>query len=169
MKIHTIHDKAEEKILRTKTSPFDFSKFTKAEIRELVKTMRLMMIEAQGIGLAANQIGLNISVFVARQENKFYAVFNPVITERSGEKLMLEEGCLSIPGLYGTVERYEKVVLEGFDQNNKKIKIKAWGLLAHIFQHETDHLNGKLYTDTAKRTYPVEESPRSKQRGTAKS
>ncbi len=164
MNIYTINNKTEEKFLRTKTAPFDFSKFSKTEIRELVKTMRLIMIDARGIGLAANQIGLNSSVFVARNENKFYAIFNPVITQRDGETPLLEEGCLSVPGLYGQVQRYEKVILEGQLQNGKKTKIKAWGLLAHIFQHETDHLNGKLYIDKAKKTYPTAESERLKQK-----
>ena len=164
MTIHTVNNKIEEKVLRTKTKPFDFSKFSKKETRELVKTMRQTMIAAQGIGLAANQIGLDISVFVARQEDKFYAIFNPIITHSISETVLLEEGCLSVPGLYGTVNRNEKIVLEGQDQNGKKIKIKAWGLLAHIFQHETDHLNGKLYIDKATRTYTRAESERLKNR-----
>jgi len=150
MKIHTIHNKLEEKILRTPCAPFDFKKFSKEEIRELIKAMRLMMIEANGIGLAANQIGLNISVFVARNDDKFYAIFNPRLTDQGEEKFLLEEGCLSVPGTYGTVERFDKVVLEGQDKNGKKIKIKAWGLLAHIFQHEVGHLQGQLYIDIAK-------------------
>lgn len=164
MKLHTIHEKVEEKILRNKAVPFDFTKFSQQEIRSLVKEMRVKMIEWHGIGLAANQIGLNSSVFVARNEDKFYAVFNPKITQQGGDKLLLEEGCLSVPGLYGTVPRFEKVVLEGQDQNGKKIKIKAWGLLAHIFQHETDHLSGKLYIDTATRTYTIAESDRLKEK-----
>lgn len=155
MKLHTIEDKIDEKILHGKAVPFDFSKYNKPEIRQLIKEMRQNMIAWNGVGLAANQVGLNIALFVARNENKFYAIFNPEITARSGEKLLLEEGCLSVPGLYGMTPRYEKVTLEGQDQNGKKVKIKAWGLLAHVFQHETDHLAGKLYIDTATKTYAV--------------
>jgi len=162
MNLHTIENKAEEKILRRKAVPFDFSKFTKPEIRSLIKEMRLKMIEWHGIGLAANQIGMNVAVFVARSDDKFYAIFNPKITQTSEEKILLEEGCLSVPGLYGQVPRYEKLTLECQDQNGKKKKIKAWGLLAHVFQHETDHLNGKLYIDTAARTYAAAESDRLK-------
>lgn len=164
MKLHTIENKPEQKILRTKAVPFDFKKFSKPEIRSLIKEMRLKMIEWHGIGLAANQIGMNVSLFVARNDDKFYAIFNPEITDRSGEQVLLEEGCLSVPGVYGTTPRYEKVTLQGQDQNGKKIKIKAWGLLAHIFQHETDHLAGKLYIDTATRTYSVAESDRLKEK-----
>lgn len=165
-KVLTINKKDEEKILRRKTACFDFSKFTKKAINELIKKMRETMIAADGIGLAANQIGLNFSVFVAqiqkrdrhgnprslsKDESKFYAIFNPEIIKASKEKISLEEGCLSVPGgFYGDVERHEKITLVGYDKNGKKIKIKAWGLLAEVFQHEVDHLNGKLYIDKTK-------------------
>jgi peptide deformylase len=108
------------------------------------------MIAAEGIGLSANQIGLNTRVFVARVENKFYAVFNPEIIQESKEKNKMDEGCLSIPGVYGLVERPAKVTLKGYDANGRPIKIKAWGLLARVFQHEVDHLNGNLFIDKAK-------------------
>jgi len=165
-KIWKISDKEEEKFLRRKTAAFDFSKFTKKEISELVKKMKEEMIKADGIGLSANQIGLDMSLFVAqvpkieeRGENfvitgqKFYAVFNPKITKESKEKSPMEEGCLSVPGgISGEVERPEKITLEGQDKNGKKIKIKAWGLLARVFQHEVDHLNGMLFIDRCKKT-----------------
>ncbi len=150
MTIQTISNKSEEKILRTQCAAFDFEKFSKKEVKELVTTMREIMVTAHGIGLAANQIGLNTSVFVAKPpEGKFYAIFNPEIIKTSGEVVPLEEGCLSVPGQYGMVPRFEKLMLKGQDQNGRKIKIKATGLLAHIFQHETDHLNGILYIDKA--------------------
>jgi len=155
MNIVTIAIKKNEKFLRTPTVHFDFSKYSKKEVRELVKTMRQAMQEAEGIGLSANQIGMNIKVFVAKVENKFYAVFNPELTQLSKEKISLDEGCLSIPGLYGAVERPERVVLKGLDQNGKSLKIKAWGLLARVFQHEVDHLSGKLFIDKAKQVERV--------------
>lgn len=148
MHIHTVHKKEEEKILRLKTKPFNFEVFSRTEVRELVKTMRIIMKRERGIGLAANQIGLDTSVFTAELEGEFFAIFNPRITKKS-ELIVMEEGCLSVPGKYGSIKRYNKVTLEGQDQAGKKIKIKAVGLLAEIFQHETDHLNGILYTDTA--------------------
>lgn len=160
MKIVTIANKKDEKFLRTPTRHFDFSSFggsagggkkhKKEEIRELIKTMRRMMREADGIGLSANQIGLDIKVFVAKVENKFYAVFNPELVQQSKELVLLDEGCLSVPGVYGMVERPEKVTLKGWDQNGKTVKIKAWGLLARVFQHEIDHLDGGLFIDKAK-------------------
>lgn len=149
MRVLTIHNKADEKILRTKTAPFELASMTKAEMRTFLKEMRQTMTEALGVGLAANQVGISRQMFVAECDGKFYAVFNPKIIKTFGEPVEMEEGCLSVPGLRGTVKRYEKVLLTGTDQNGKKLKIKAWGLLSHIFQHETDHLAGQLYIDKA--------------------
>lgn len=171
LKIITVNKKSEEKFLRRKTADFDFSKFSRKEINELVQNMRKMMIVANGIGLAANQIGLDMRVFVAQirvtkrrsansvasEDQKFYAIFNPEIVKVSKEKSVLDEGCLSVPGgYYGDVERPEKITLVGQDKNGKKIKIKAWGLLARVFQHEVDHLNGKLFIDKAKNLKKIE-------------
>lgn len=150
-KILSIKNKDEEKFLRKSTVPFDFNAFSKAEINDLVRMMRKTMEDANGIGLAANQIGLNMSVFVARADRKFYAVFNPEILKPSKDKMIIEEGCLSVPNDFLPVTRSEKVTLIGFDKNGKKLKIKAWGLLSCIFQHEVDHLNGKLFLDHVKR------------------
>ncbi len=165
-KILTVSSKSDGKFLRKKMADFDFSEFTKKEITALVKNMREIMLKADGVGLAANQIGLNMRMFVAQiqkldkygnprslshAEQKFYAIFNPEIVKSSKEKGAMEEGCLSVPGgVFGDVERPEKITIVGFDKNGKKIKIKAWGLLARVFQHEVDHLNGILYIDKAK-------------------
>jgi len=102
---------------------------------------------AGGIGLSANQVGLEWRMFIANYRNKFYAIFDPVISKHSVEKETLEEGCLSIPETFVEVPRYLWITLEGLDQNGKKIKIRTSGIMARIFQHELDHLNGKLITD----------------------
>lgn len=171
MNILTVNNKKEEKILRQRPADFDFKKYTKKEINELIKRMRERMIEADGIGLAANQIGLDAQVFVAQirqtkrrgrdsiasENQKFYAIFNPKIIKSSEKKTVFDEGCLSVPGGYfGDVERPEKITLTGFDKNGKKIKIKAWGLLARVLQHEVDHLNGVLFIDKCKKLRKVE-------------
>jgi len=147
--IWVIDDKKEAKLLRKKVADFDFKKYSKKDVNNLIKKMREAMKAANGIGLSANQIGLDTNLFIAQAEGKFYAVFNPKITRRSQEKVVLEEGCLSVPEVFGATERPKKITLEGYDKNEKKLKIKAWGLLARIFQHEVDHLNGKLFIDTA--------------------
>ena len=160
--IFIVENKDEEKFLRKKAIPFDFEKWKKSEIAELIRGMRKTMREADGIGLSANQIGESFRMFVAEVPGeagkKFYALFNPTIEKTIGEKILLEEGCLSVPGSYGAVPRYEEVVLRGQDKNGKSVKIKAWGLLAHVFQHETDHLDGKLFIDKAEE---VRNGPRS--------
>ncbi len=149
-KILTIKNKSEEKFLRKATALFDFKAFSKKEVNELVKMMRREMEAANGIGLSANQIGLNMRVFVARVERKFYAVFNPEIVKISKDKIDMEEGCLSVPENFKPVSRPERITLSGYDKNGKKLKINAWGLLARVFQHEVDHLNGKLFLDRLK-------------------
>jgi peptide deformylase len=159
--ILTIDETKEDKFLRKKTADFDFAAFTKKEITDLLQRMRRVMRAANGIGLSANQIGLNLNLFVAEVPDahanvKFYAIFNPLIEKMDGEILEFEEGCLSIPGKWGDVPRAEKVTLRGYDKNRKPIKIKAWGLLARVFQHETDHLNGRLFIDRAKRVHDAE-------------
>ncbi len=172
-KIVTIEAKKDEKFLHKKTQEFDFKKFSRKEINDLIARMKKAMKLARGIGLSANQIGLDISVFVAQiqknendaksltaGEQKFYAIFNPKITKASKEKTSLEEGCLSVPNAYADVERPEKITLEGFDKSGKKVKIKAWGMLAKVFQHETDHLNGKLILDRATKVYKITPSDR---------
>ncbi|MDI6717787.1 MAG: peptide deformylase [Patescibacteria group bacterium] len=154
MNIFTINNKREEKFLRKKTADFDFSNVSKKEIADLIKKMREIMKKEIGIGLSANQIGLDMRLFVAEipqhdKTFKFFSVFNPNIIKTSKETSVLEEGCLSAPGFYGEVKRLNKITLEGYDKNGRKIKIKAQGLTARVFQHEIDHLNGILFIDKA--------------------
>lgn len=156
MRIVTIQDK-NYKILRKKTVDFDFPAFSKVELKKIVNDMRQIMKDAQGIGLSANQVGLDMNFFVAEVNGKFYTIFNPKIEKKSKEITELEEGCLSVPQTYGLINRHDKITLTGQDINGKKIKIKAWGLLAQVFQHEVDHLNGKLFTDKAKNVYKITE------------
>ena len=155
-KIALIDNKQDAVVLRQTTAPFDFSRFTKKEVRELIKNMRATMRGAEGVGLSANQMGLNLSVFVAAVERKFYAIFNPKMVKIVKEQDEMEEGCLSVPGRFGLVGRSSKIWVEGQDANGKKIRIKAWGFLARVFQHEIDHLNGVLFIDKAKEVYTAE-------------
>ncbi len=152
--------KKEDKFLRKKTADFDFEKFTKKEIGDLVTRMRRAMHRANGIGLSANQIGLDMRMFIAEIPDgqggtKFYAVFNPKIEKLGDEMIVFEEGCLSIPGTWGDVERSRQITIVGQDKTGKPAKIKAWGLLARVFQHEMDHLSGKLFIDRAKNVHEV--------------
>lgn len=161
--ILVVDNRKEEKFLRKKAADFDFKKFSKREVNDLVIRMRRIMKAANGIGLSANQIGLDCRVFVAEVPGaqggtKFYAVFNPKIEKASEEKVPYEEGCLSVPGRWGDVERPARIVISGFDKNGKPAKVKAWGLLARVFQHEIDHLNGKLFVDRTKKVRSAEQA-----------
>lgn len=166
--IWTIDDKKEEAFLRKKTKLFAFAKngdatvdgttLTKKELAKLIQDMRRIMKLANGIGLSANQIGLPYRMFIAQVagsqgENKFYAVFNPELEKESAEKVSMEEGCLSVIGTYGEVSRSYQVTVKGLDKHGKPVKIKAWGMLARVFQHEIDHLNGMLFIDRAKKVF----------------
>jgi peptide deformylase len=159
LKLFTIENKEEKKFLSQKTKEFDFKMFNSKELTQLINKMKKIMRDSQGIGLSANQIGLPYRFFIAevpsKEGNKFYAIFNPKIEKTEGEKLELEEGCLSVPGVYGKTPRYEKITISGFNRYGKPIKIKAWGLLAHVFQHEIDHLDGKLFIEKAKELYEI--------------
>ncbi|MDZ7897928.1 MAG: peptide deformylase [Arcicella sp.] len=141
-----------------------FDKDLHALIDDMVETMR----EAPGVGLAAPQIGLSERIIVVEyyeheedEENdeneelpkKVWAMINPEIVKASEEKLMGAEGCLSIPGLVGEVERHAEVLVKGLNRHGKPMKVKAKGWLARIFQHEIDHLNGVLFPDLATRVW----------------
>jgi len=117
------------------------------KIEKLIDTMMKAMKKANGVGLAAPQMGSGLRLFVMQPlEMKPMAVINPVITEKHGEQVG-EEGCLSIPGLYGDVQRALKVVVEGFDRKGRGIALELEGLPARVAQHEIDHLDGVLFID----------------------
>lgn len=143
----TVKNKKDKKFLGQKVEEFDFGTMTKDEIRKEIAEMREVMRESEGVGLAANQIGKNIRLFIAEFDGKFYAIFNPEIIKASKESEVAPEGCLSVPEEVIEVKRPTQITLKGFDKNSKRVKLKAWGHLARIFQHEVDHLNGKLITD----------------------
>lgn len=150
-RILTIDNKKDKRFLsRTVKETLPGENMSAEEIRTLIKEMREIMRKNDGVGLAANQIGKNVRLFVAEFDGKFYAVINPEITRVSREKEIGVEGCLSIPDRAVEIERPYQITLKGVDKNGKRIKWKVWGHLARIFQHEVDHLNGKLITDYMK-------------------
>lgn len=118
-------------------------------IRTLVKDMFETMYEARGIGLAATQVDVHERVVVIdlTEDRSGPRVFvNPVILEKEGETTY-EEGCLSVPGIYDTVNRAERVKVEALDEKGEKFTLEADGLLAICIQHEIDHLNGKVFVE----------------------
>jgi peptide deformylase len=120
------------------------------ELDRLIESMFETMYDAQGIGLAAPQVGVSrrvIVVDVNEPDQVPFAMLNPVIVESSEERDRGEEGCLSIPGITGVVDRPERVVVEGVDRAGKPMRIEADGMLARCLQHEIDHLDGVLFVD----------------------
>jgi peptide deformylase len=119
------------------------------ELQKLVEDMIETMYAADGVGLAAPQIGRNIRVIVfdvSPERNEPHALVNPRIVESSGTQAS-EEGCLSVPELRGKVRRADKVVVEGLSVEGKPVQLTAEGLAAKMFQHECDHLDGVLFCD----------------------
>ncbi len=118
-------------------------------MQTLVDNMFQTMKEENGVGLAATQIGKHIRLFVAETKKGYQAYFNPVITKTSSKMKDSEEGCLSVPGVYGIVKRHRQIRAKAFDRNGEEVEINTGGLLSVIFQHEIDHLDGILFIDRA--------------------
>lgn len=159
-----------EPILRKKAKPV--TKFDK-DLQVLIDDMFETMREAPGVGLAAPQINLPMQLTVIEYaegedeeqeegapppKKKQYVLINPEIVKKSEEMVMGIEGCLSIPGLVGEVERHEAIQVKALNRHGQPVKHKVSGWMARIFQHEIDHLNGVLFTDKAVRVWkPSEE------------
>ncbi len=120
---------------------------------DISKKMIDLMLKAPGVGLAANQIGILKKIVTInlpdekKEKNKIYTLFNPVITAYSKKKIIMEEGCLSIPKQYADIERSENITIEYLNEKNEKICQKKHGYEARILQHEIDHLYGRLFID----------------------
>lgn len=128
------------------------------KLKFIISDMKKTLYEANGVGLAAPQIDLNIRVFVADDgESGFEAYVNPVWEPVGNETNVDTEGCLSVPGYVGLVERYTTVRIKYQDVRGKKKQKVAIGLLARCIQHETDHLNGILFIEKATALRRLEE------------
>ena len=142
-----------ESILRQKLKPVDYKELA-PKLPPLLKDMEETCLAVRGVGLAANQIGLDyrmalILIPESDEENaplKRYVIINPKILSMRGEKIE-EEGCLSLPGLWAEVKRATDVTIQYIDENGVEQVKRARGLLAKAFQHEVDHLDGKLFID----------------------
>lgn len=134
-----------EEILRQKAK--DVPEVTD-EIRSLAEQMLETMINADGVGLAAPQVGLPLRMFVVMVDDNVRRVFiNPQIISTSQEVCSYEEGCLSIPETYESIVRPKKVTVQALDESGKPFILEADGLLARVIQHESDHLEGILFID----------------------
>ena len=130
--------KAPNEFLEKQVKPFDFENM---DAEKISKDMVDTMLKYKGIGLASNQVGLDAQIFVMGEENPI-TVINPIITEVGPERVEMEEGCLSFPGLYFKVKRPAVVSVQYLDTKQKECIIKLEGFHARVFLHEYDHLQG---------------------------
>ena len=148
-------DDREDNPLRMKARPVTKDEFNSPHLKEIIKKMHEALArENDGVALAAPQIALPISIFVVSPnaypedaKSKPLVFINPRITKRSKKTAELQEGCLSVRWVYGTTKRSISATVEAYDITGKKFTYGASGLIAHIFQHEIDHLSGILFTD----------------------
>ena len=147
--------KAPNEFLEKQVVPFNFDTM---DADKISKEMIEMMLKYKGVGLASNQVGIDAQIFVMGEENPI-TVINPMVTEVGTEKIEMEEGCLSFPGLYMKVKRPSVVSVQYLDTKQKECIIKLEGFHARVFLHEFDHLQGitfdqrvsKLRLDMAKK------------------
>ncbi len=124
-------------------------------IDDMIETMK----DSDGVGLAANQVGVSKRILIASdcQENgKVYELINPRCEDMEGEEVGVE-GCLSVPGQYGQVSRYQKIIVSALNRKGEKVRLRLEGLPARILLHEMDHLDGILFTDKAIRMMDPDE------------
>ena len=151
LEILTVDDPQQHALLRSKSRRVQkITQKMAAFAERMLETMR----NANGVGLAAAQVGVLLRLFVVElpedEESglppETFILFNPEIVKGKGEEIGYE-GCLSIPGYIGEVARQEQVTVKGLNERGLPVRYKAEGYLARVFQHEIDHLNGVLYTD----------------------
>lgn len=162
----------DNKVLRQKAKDILIKDIKTPKIKKILREMSdALKSQSDGVAIAAPQIGYSLSIFVVsgkifhndfirehkeldkipeKEIPKDLVFINPKISKRSSEKEWLPEGCLSVRWLYGNTFRSKKATITAYDENGKKFTRGASGLLAQIFQHETDHLNGVLFIDYAK-------------------
>lgn len=157
-------------VLRAKAKEVPVREITGKNIQALLARMKKVLdAEAHGAALAAPQIGESLRVFMlseavfsgegdtqkegTKAHNTHFIFINPKIIKKSRSKKELDEGCLSVRGAYGKIMRHSQVTIEAYDEYGKKFTRGASGLMAQAFQHETDHLDGTLFIDKAKKLW----------------
>jgi peptide deformylase len=174
----------DEPVLRNRAEEVPLSKITSPKIQKILKDMAAALFtQDDGVAIAAPQIGVSLRIFLVAQaalrmpkdlekrrellsrrdlktEAGYLTFINPVITKLSRDKLTLEEGCLSVRPLYGRIKRSRKAIIQAYDERGNFFERGGSGLLAQIFQHETDHLNGILFIDKATDLREMDEQQR---------
>jgi len=140
-------------ILRQKAKPV--KDISDQKIQRLIPQMAELMLKSDGLGLAAPQVAESLRLVVVRYQDDNLALINPKITGKSILKEIDEEGCLSVPNVYGQVSRCRKITVKYQDPAGKIHKLSGEGLFARLIQHEVDHLDGILFIDKAKKLRQV--------------
>ncbi|HVM90980.1 MAG TPA: peptide deformylase [Verrucomicrobiae bacterium] len=148
----------EAKSLRERSRELDVAEVTKPEFQEYLDALIVKMHQANGVGLASPQIGKNIRCVVIQPDpyKTPEILINPVITKKSEALLESEEGCLSVPGVYGLVKRHKKISVQALNRHGRRIEFEAKNFDAFVIQHEIDHLDGILFVDKADRKVKVD-------------
>lgn len=139
-------------MLTTPTEEVPASLFGSDELRQFAKDMTTTMKKAHGVGLAAPQVGKNWRMAIIHKQadaslRNDLVLINPRIARATGQTVRDEEGCLSIPGVFGIVPRPDQVVVHAFDVEGNRFTVQAEGLFSRVLQHEIDHLQGILFLD----------------------
>lgn len=135
--------------LRQVAEPVSVSEIESVDFQKLIDDMIETMALEKGVGLAAIQIGVQKRLLIAQTANGPEAFINPEIIKTSKKMVESEEGCLSVPGIFGLVKRHKHIKVKALKRDGSEVEIKTGGLLSIIFQHEIDHLDGILFIDKA--------------------
>jgi len=148
-------------MLHRRSEDVDVQKISSKEMQKFIKDMVETMYVKDGVGLASVQVGNPIQLFVLAKnyntlnKHEDLCLINPTWTKLSIRKGWDEEGCLSVPGVYGKVRRYLKIKVKAFDKNGQPVEFIAEDFFARIIQHEVDHLNGHLFIEKAKDLHKI--------------
>ena len=155
-------------ILNKKASEIKPDDISSTQTQDLIKVMKEMLNKKNdGAALAAPQIGKSVRLFIISEnvldgEDINTVFINPKIIEQSEEKEWMEEGCLSVKGIYGKVNRSTSCTIRAYDERGEIFTQKGYGLISQIFQHEVDHLNGILFIEKAKDLFQVDDENQNK-------
>ncbi|MFH0779538.1 MAG: peptide deformylase [Parcubacteria group bacterium] len=138
---------APDKRLRMRSKKISAREIKSGKIQRLIFDLVETMMDKDGIGLAGPQIGELLSVIAVQHKDEAIVLINPKICGKSFGKIVMEEGCLSVPGVFGLVKRPKSIRVKAFNQEGKAVDFKADSILARVIQHEVDHLDGILFID----------------------
>jgi peptide deformylase len=136
--------------LKIPVEDFDITQISQPDIQKFIKQLKLTMRTYNGVGLSANQCGFKFRMFVIGTDQFQMTCINPRIIDVDGEPKLMREGCLSYPALFVSVPRYEGVLVEYYNENSEKKELWLRGLTAQCFQHELEHLDGKVFIERVK-------------------